>query len=273
MLRRLWGFRQVPGSHQSPPQRSHGGVFVYGGLLVAQYGHFILESLARAYAFNDERNRSKPIVFQNAGPARRVDELPRFALEIFKFIGIDPARILIDNDGGRYERMSLPVPGYIARTYFNDGHRRFLCAGSADSGRRRLESYGPKYAGKSIYLSKAKVSGSSHELAFEDALRALGVSIVFPEDLPFEEQLAVFALAKNVIGIAGSAFHTMVFLERVGATIFLILPRLHFNRNFRTINEKIAAAQSDFRCHVLREFGADGSIDFAGVRDRLAKRL
>ena len=273
MLRRVWGFRQARGKRQAPPGPIHAGEFLYGGLLVMQYGHFILETLARAWAFELDDNRSKPIVFQNLGPARRFDELPPFARDIFDFLRIDRARIVIDNDGGRFERIGVPMPGYIAQTYFSARHCAFLSSQGGESGRLRVERYRERYEGRSIYLSRAGVAGSPEEAAFQDALGTLGVTAVLPELLPFEEQLAIFAHARRVIGIMGSAFHTLVFLPRIGATLAMIARRQRPNENFHTIDRRIAAAQPDYRCQVIRAFDADGNVDFAAIRGRLAEWL
>jgi capsular polysaccharide biosynthesis protein len=91
-----------------------------------------------------------------------------------------------------------------------------------DAYRRVQEPEGARTKGKIVYLSRAQFAPklgtemrwAKDEDVLERRLAAeFGAEIVYPETLPFAEQIAKFAEADVVIGCEGSAFYTAMFLS------------------------------------------------------------
>ena len=69
-----------------------------------------------------------------------------------------------------------------------------------------------------IYLSKERLPGGNvtvdNEAEVTTILRRNGVDIVFPETLPLEEQIGLWASDPIMMGFSGSALHTSVFFPQ-----------------------------------------------------------
>ncbi len=82
--------------------------------------------------------------------------------------------------------------------------------------RRVQTSDASSAAGNILWLSRTRHTGRRMAHG-EDILEArlqreFGAEIIYPEELPFEQQIAKFAQASAVIGCEGSAFYTAMFL-------------------------------------------------------------
>jgi capsular polysaccharide biosynthesis protein len=113
------------------------------------------------------------------------------------------------------------------------GHRAF-----ADLCRRigaRLLPEPPPVEMRPAYLSKTGLPGGLRRIVNEAGIEALlaaeGVEIVHPERLSFAQQLALFAGRRTVLGTAGSAFHTALFVQPAGRAVVLS-PRPSINSNY-----------------------------------------
>ena len=70
-----------------------------------------------------------------------------------------------------------------------------------------------------IYLSRRKVSRRSHlrvcanEASIERRFSKYGFKIIYPEELPFDEQIRSYLSAEAIAGLSGSALHNSVFMQ------------------------------------------------------------
>lgn len=243
---------------------------IYGGLLFNHYGHFILESLARAHTFNEQANKGKRIIFQSPD-CDHENDIPEFAKKMFEALRIDLSRIRIMNDGRKFHALTVPVPGYFIQKFFSKVQRRFLQSAFVTAGRlaREFES---KYAGLTVYMSRASISGSETEVEFEGRLAKSNVLVVRPETLSLPEQVALFLYPRNLIGLVGSAFHTMLFVPIVKPKLFFIKRRgnLAINPNYATIND---AFGPKLQTEIIAEFMPNQSVDFQRVYEVLASHI
>ena len=119
--------------------------------------------------------------------------------------------------------LHLPDAGVILRDTFH--------AEQADAlGRFRT---GPTKIGKKVWLSRAgKGAGDiDNELEVEVVLGEAGWTIACLHEMDFVDQLALLSDCERIAGFAASAFHTFVFLDRVGARVDIFSRN---NRGFQT---------------------------------------
>lgn len=90
---------------------------------------------------------------------------------------------------------------------------------------------------KKLFVSRARVANSkratrlANEAQLIEALAQSGFEIVFPEQSPWTEQIAIFSRAAVVVGESGSALHNTLF-SPPGATVLCLAPH---NRTQATI--------------------------------------
>lgn len=127
-----------------------------------------------------------------------------------------------------FDLIGLPRDRVIA----HDPVRDYLCAGSLfvsepttalylePGARAALKRLGDRYRGTSrrrLYVSRsagmAARSGRTcvNEKALEARLQALGVEILYPDQLSVREQIAVFASASLIVGCSGAGMFNCVF--------------------------------------------------------------
>ncbi len=213
---------------------------VYAGTLYFHFGHFLLESLARAwYAVG---HPELPLVWagqhdwQDAG-------LRPWQSEVLDVLGLpNPVRVVTDPT--RYPRLHVPDVGYRYDDRFHPQHAAFLgrYAGPAQEPGRRL------------WLSRSGIGTDVRDLgaaALERRLAAAGWVVRHPEALGVREQLDELCRAEVVAGEEGSAFHTLVLLRDLGTKRFHILRRRGpEHRNLHTVG---AARGVDQTFHTLRQ--------------------
>ena len=187
---------------------------IYAGPLYYHFGHFLLESLARAWYTH--QHPDVPFVWAGAHTWQGF-ELRRWQLEILDILEItNPTRIIADP--ARFEVLHVPDIGYRYDDRFHPEHAEFLgrYQGPAQVRHRRL------------WLSRSKTGGKVRDLNSEPTERRLahaGWVIAHPETLTVREQLDHLARAEVVAGEEGSAFHALMLLKDVSAKKFHIIRR------------------------------------------------
>ena len=200
---------------------------IYAGPLYFHFGHFLLESLARAWYAS--RYPEVPLAWAGQHDWQGI-ELRPWQREILDLLQItNPVRIVADPT--RFDLLHVPDLGYRYDDRFHPEHAEFL-------GRYP----GPaQVAGHRLWLSRSRVESEVRDLNAEPTERRLaeaGWTIAHPETLSVREQLDELSRAEVVAGEEGSAFHALVLLEDVASKRFHILRR-HGpeHRNLHTIGD------------------------------------
>lgn len=193
----------------------------YLGCSSRQYGHFILETLSRAWAWEQHGRDCVPIV-QNA--------IPPFGRPYYGFISGLAERVEEVQEVTRFERVVVPSPAFIIG---RETHREFraLC-------QRISENAVPMIDGSTeqpVYLSRTGLGDTARRvLVGEDRLERLlaseGFLIIRPETLPIAEQIALFNRHKWIVAPVGSACHTRLFSRQ--PTNLVMLTKAQLNANF-----------------------------------------
>jgi len=175
----------------------------YLGVDASRYGHFILETLCRAWAWEDHRHCEVAII--------QSPPLPAFAQAFLELIPGLRRQVEAVTQPTRFDRLSVPYPGFaIGRV----GHFSFknLCERIAD---RALLKHEPQ-TDQPLYLSRAGLRQPAKrslvgETRLERFLEQQGFLVIRPETLPVTAQIALFNRHKWIVLPNGSACHTRLF--------------------------------------------------------------
>ena len=214
----LDGFRILRGraaSQTEPPPASVedrlAGIWIYGGVINPHYGHFLVESLARAWLLR--RRAELPILWH---AANKRDVLPAWYREILAMLGIPEERSHTVRRPTSIERVVLPDAGCVIERWLDPQQARAL-------GVFPFAEF-PRH-GRRVWLSRSRLPESfakvEGEAEMEACLAQAGWTIIHPETLPVWQQLATMADAEEIAGFEGSAFHTLLLARDVRARITL----------------------------------------------------
>jgi capsular polysaccharide biosynthesis protein len=196
-----------------------------------------------------------------------LDTLPRLSL-----LRDEPARLLVPSPLGPSQRRSLELAGVATDRVvpFHGGHLQVddmifpslpgrtgnPPSWALDWLRERL-SPPPRRSGRRLYVSRGDVPRRRlvNEDALVEALRPLGFEVVFPGQLPLEEQLRTFAEAELVVAPHGGALVNLLASQE--ATLVEILDPRYVNGCYYSLTDALGlpywyvlgvpAAGDDFR--------------------------
>jgi Glycosyltransferase 61 len=182
-----------------------------GSLMAAHYGHFITEGLSTFWIF--EKFPAEQFDYFLFSPFVFGSKIPGYALQCMHAFGIDPEKIVIMGEEAMgFEELVIP-------------ERLFRLNHSADPAlawvHRRIRLQVDEIAApvERVYLSRRKVSFNqltrviANEVLVEKLFRQAGFSVIYPEALPFNDQLVMYANASVVAGPSGSALHNSLFMK------------------------------------------------------------
>jgi hypothetical protein len=210
------------------------GEAMYGGLLFHHFGRFLLETTNRLWWRLAEKFKG-PIIFQNTKPRLGV---PDFARRYFALLGL-ANRVVIAEQSLGFDRIVVPHRSYIGQRGFHDEfHAPFLAAGAAAERLPLAEddTFGVGMAG--LYLSRTRFTNRSSlgETLIEKKISDSGFYIAHTQELPLEAQILLVRRHRKIAGVAGSAFHNILFSEGALQPIY-ICKDYDINANYFMIDE------------------------------------
>lgn len=200
------------------------GRWLWGGVLMDHFGHFLTESTGRLWALEGLERQIDGIVFlPERGFGRDRDlALKGYQRQFFDLLGVQaPIRIL--TRATRFDRLEVPGPGFgigplMAGT---QPFRRFVQA--------RLAPDLPSAGGESLYISRSRLDlrlgGVIAENLLERNLTAAGYEIYHPQDHGLAEQIAAYRAARRIVALDGSALHLVAMAARPGQSVAVIKRR------------------------------------------------
>jgi hypothetical protein len=241
---------------------------IYAGPLYFHFGHFLLESLARAWYAH--RHPEAPLVWAGQHDWQGIPLRP-WQTEILDILKItNPTGIIADPT--RYELLHVPDIGYRYDDTFHPEHAEFLGCYEGPA----------QVPGHRLWVSRSRVTSEARDLnsgPTERRLAEAGWTVTHPENLTMRQQLDHLARAEIVAGEEGSAFHVLILLKNVASKKFHILRRYgREHGNMHTIGDARQVDQSFYslkRELVLRAEGrlvskitpnASEALDILGVR-------
>lgn len=186
--------------------RKLNGRYVFGGYFFKQYGHFLLETLARLWFFKQFPHI--PIVWMCFGSQKVTD----WHMELLSTIRVENQVIFLDEQV-EIEELLIPEPGVVLAIRFWEKQAQAY----------DITPHKDIQPGKKVWLSRTKLNKAIwiNEPLIESFLLEAGWIIYHPQDHAVVDQLAMLNDAEVVAGVEGSAFHSFVLLPNFGGKIVL----------------------------------------------------
>lgn len=248
------------------------GTCVYLGPLAAHFGHFLLESLPRAW-YLKEADPATLLLFH--ARAERVPLAP-FFVAILEALDIDPSRIRLASRDKVVSRLVLPASQLWQGIKASPG----MCVifdHIRERMKKRRTQAGP--TPRKVYFTRRSLGAVkaperpraviANEEEAEILFRDLGYEIMRPETLPFEEQVAIVANATHVAGASGSALHLMLFNDNPRAKLIELRTKVAANQLL------ISAIRGNAAFHIwsTRESSPDKAVLDMEVIERAMREI
>lgn len=204
-----------------PPGETLAGTWLWGGVFMRTFSHFVAETPARLWALDhlDETALDGVLFIDRRG---RTDPLGPFHAEFFRLMGL---RLPVRLAAGPTEVERLIVPGQgFGLGAITQGTKEFRAAM-----RRRFARDVPPDGPERLYISRSGLGpgrgGLIGEAELEARLAAEGYEIFHPERHDLTTQVARYKAARQVVAAEGSALHLFAFLARPEHEVAVIVRR------------------------------------------------
>jgi len=191
--RRMPGAEVVPGTH-----------FYLDSEWTGHFGHVLTEQLSRLWAMDDAREVEpalKAVLSRRGGRTG----LTEFEREVFGAFGLEESDFLLIDRPVRVERVLAASPMFSMPTHVHpelietwDRVGRLIAAKSPDR----------DYPRRVFCSRRADRRACRNVDEVEEYFGAHGFTVVYPERLPFAEQVRMFREAEVIAGFAGSGLFT-----------------------------------------------------------------
>lgn len=203
------------------PQGRIPGRWLWGGLLFHHFGHFLVESTARLWAFDHYQKPISGIVFVNKRP-RMPTQFGGFHRDFIDLLVPDiPVHIV--KPSARFEELVVPGQG------FGLGDIAAATPEFRQSFSHKLSQSVPPKGARRLYVSRSKLPLETAGMIGEDKLEALlercGYTIFHPQNHSIRDQIATYRGAEDIIIADGSAAHLLGFVCRPEQRIAYIVRR------------------------------------------------
>ncbi|HJK01567.1 MAG TPA: glycosyltransferase family 61 protein, partial [Methanocorpusculum sp.] len=183
---------------------------VFGGCLIDHFGHALLEGTSRLWYLLDAPEDVK-IVFLRY---QQKTQTPFDALKFVELMGVDMSRVEVITEPTQFKEIIVPDETIFALNAYRPEHIRVFDA---------MRAHVPAHSDTTkVYLSRRKFSyrTSLNEEYYEEFFSRRGFTVIYPETLPIEEQIAYIAGADEIVTMMGSMAHLLLFAKPdVKATI------------------------------------------------------
>jgi capsular polysaccharide biosynthesis protein len=226
------------------------GDHLYGGRIDPHFGHFLLETLARFWPLAHEPLGRRKVLLHGAEPPREALERS-WTAEIFTALGLTAEDLAWSHAPARVAQVTVPEPAFQPQSH---AYRVFgaFCRGI---GERLVGGRGLRRDPRPVYLSKTRLAAGirrfENEPELVEELERHGVEIVYPEQMSFADQVALFHTRRAILGTTGSALHVSLFAPP-GARIIGLNEAPRLNSNFL-----LADAVSGARAQYWRQAGME----------------
>ncbi len=197
------------------------GRWLWGGVLWAHFGHFLVESTARLWALAHLGQPIDGILFIPKRPAAD-GALRGFQREFFEHYA-SGAAVKVAQTALQVEELIVPGQGFGIGPIIS-GTPKFRAALHAKFA-QAVQPNGPER----IYLSRSKLGlgkgGMIGEAILERRLKKQGYDIFHPQEHSLVEQIARYKAARQIIAADGSAVHLFAMVGRADQKLAMIQRR------------------------------------------------
>lgn len=221
----------------------------FGGVLFPFYGHFLIESLSRLPNIDSD---NIPIVYMSLEGSTRP-----WQAEFFKSSQLHK-RIIVAEDPASAIHVAELIRVDQTTTIHADISKKFIDYTS------KIFPTSPS-KGRKIYLSRknCKNATTKNEDALEIYLTSKGFEIISPEKLSLNEQVKILNESSIVVGIEGSALHTLIFTT-APLHLIILVRRKKLDHNFilqLSLQPNIRTTEVLAMSHIAENFSATSTID------------
>lgn len=201
------------------PQRK--GTWLWGGVLWAHFGHFLVESTARLWALDGMKDKIDGILFVPKRP-KNGDEVHDFQRDFIALMGTDVPVVCV-TEPERVERLIVPGQGFGLGSMITatDAFRHAI----ANQFAKDIKAEGPK----KLYISRSGLpTGRGNligEAELEKNLAAEGYTIYHPEKHDLRSQIATYKAARMIIAAEGSALHLVAMVADPATQVAIVVRR------------------------------------------------
>ncbi len=186
-------------------------IVIYGGFLMPQYGHFLIEGCSRLWYYLKHNPNNYKIVFST-----KEKYPPHFIIEFFELLGIPQDKIIYVSSHMRFKKVILPEMASSVSSDFQIFKEEFFLP--FEKVKEKIKSKGFE----KVYLSRSKFNGTScGEEEIEIEFRKQGFHIVYPEQLSIYEQIAILKDCTFLAGVDGSVLLNCLFMKDGGKLLCL----------------------------------------------------
>lgn len=205
----------------NPPGPMLKGRWLWGGVLWAHFGHFLVESTARLWALAELHRPVDGVLFIPKRPEPNAD-IRGFQRDFIHCIAPDlPIKLV--KSAVQVQELVVPGQGFGLGNIIS-GTSKFRNAIHAQFA-RDVKPEGPKR----IYLSRSKLGlgkgGLVGEEELESRLASEGYEIFHPQDHSLNVQLARYKAARDIVAADGSALHLYAMVGRPDQKVAMIMRR------------------------------------------------
>lgn len=197
------------------------GTWLWGGVLWAHFGHFVVESTARLWALETLGSDIDGILFIPKRP-KTGEEVQPFQKDFVELMGSDLPVVSLTAPT-RVERLIVPGQGFGLGTMIT-GTQPFRDAIAARFG-RDVPAEGPE----KLYISRSGLPSGRGNLVGETELEAKlateGYVIYHPEKHDLRSQIATYKAARQIIAAEGSALHLLAMVADPAAQVAIVVRR------------------------------------------------
>ncbi len=219
---------------------------IYGGHIIPHYGHMLTESISRLWAISGKYKDYVVLFFKidNELVEKYINH------EIFYELRKSKRMYVIDKPV-MVQELVIPDPVW-QDTAYTYPEMRVAALNTFYFAHKKEEK---KSRNKKYYLSRRKLDRFVYgyivrENELESELQKMGFIIIHPQELSFYRQVEIFNTALCVVGLIGSAFHTMLFADCDGL-ICIYLTLSGVNINFPNIDMLTGAVGYYVSCSLI----------------------
>ncbi|QYZ70167.1 glycosyltransferase family 61 protein [Neotabrizicola shimadae] len=181
------------------------GTWMFLGPLFGHFGHFLVESICRIWAFGPLKDKIDGVIyvpkFQN-----RPDHVANVYRPFLQALGVTAPMVNLE-DPTRVERLYVPAQGF-GMFQMIEGAPEYRDFVRAHAG-KGIE---PKGAEK-IYISRSALPAIRGSVLGEKRLEALleaeGYEVFHPQKHPHDAQIAAYRAARQIVGVDCSPLHLL----------------------------------------------------------------
>lgn len=193
---------------------------IFGGIILGQFGHFLVESLARFWWIAQNPQDLRPIILlkgegwwknpQAGGGGGANLKSTQFVEDFLNLLNIDSSRLIWLDKPSIVEHLSMAEESVHSFTSFTKEHCALLDKIAQNAA--KMHENAPKIP--KIYLTYSKAAGNAqclNENLFEEFFQSQGYTVIAPETLPIAQQIALMANAQEVATTLGTTAHLTMF--------------------------------------------------------------